>query len=1091
MTPEQMERLEALFDHACGLSPEQRPAFIAAADTALRDQLRALLAADKVDATPLDAPAFEGAGAALSPEPTLQPCFPEQIGHYRVLRLLGEGGMGVVYEAEQDNPRRRVALKLLRPGLASPQALRRFELEAQLLGRLRHPGVAHIYEAGTVEMRLNGFPTRQPFLAMEFVDGEPITQYADRLKLDVRQRLALVADVCDAVHHAHQRGIIHRDLKPGNILVVDEGVEGKDQPLSSPSAPRSLGPLAPQPKVLDFGVARVRDTDDASAAAYTAVGQIVGTLPYMSPEQLGGDPAELDVRSDVYALGVVLYEMLCGRLPHTSSSPLELASQIREREPPRLSALRPALRGDVEAIVSKTLEKDRARRYQSVAELGQDLRRYLANEPIEARRASGFYVLRKAVARHRFAAAILMALALVVSGSAVALGLLYRQAQRQKDAADARAEDLRRSSYFNTIALAQAALDDRNTLALARRLEDCPADLRNWEWRYLARRSDDSLRAWPAHNGGAGVVFSPDNARLLTWSFDRTLRLWDAATGQLLRTVATLPVMFESAAFSPDGTRVIIGNRASTVAYWEPYGDAPPIALPAHESWVLRVAFAPDGRTFASSGLDGAICIFDAATGQLVRKFSACPEGTQGLAYSPDSRWLASSGWDGVIKLWDAETAALLAAWRGHSNRAVMVAFTPDGERLLSVGWDHRVRLWELPDGRLAREWDSGIDRTNHLAVSPDGTRVAVAASAAIRVWNLATGLEESPRLGHQRSILGLAFSPDGLRLASCDEKGEVRLWDAMPRHEPLTLRGHTNYVRGVAVSPDGRRIASASRDKTVRIWDAASGRELFKLIGHEQWVKGVAFTPDGRRLLSGGYDGTLRLWDAATGRLLNTLKSHSAQVRAVAIAPPGRWAAAACGDGTVELWDIDAQPEPAAPRLLSGHKNLVTSVAFSLDGTRLVSGGEDALVLLWDVPTGRRLREFINPDVRPVAVALSPDGRWIASGGSDLLVHLWDAQTGELCRTLAGHRGIVQSVAFSPDGTRLVSGCFGHLLHVWDVPSGKLTLALQGHQGGIPALAFSPDGRYFVSGSNDTTIKIWAAALPPDHPRDLQPMMP
>ena len=303
--------------------------------------------------------------------------FPARVGHYKILGVLGEGGMGTVYEAEQDHPRRVVALKVIRGGSLSPQLLRRFEHESLVLGRLQHPGIAHVYEAGTIE-GAGGNPV--PFFAMELIRGVPLTTYAALKKLGTRERLDLIARICDAAYHAHQKGVIHRDLKPGNILVDESG----------------------QPKILDFGVARAIDSD-IQQTLHTEIGQLVGTAPYMSPEQVGGDPDELDTRSDVYALGVVAYELLTGRLPYKlgRKTTHETVRVIREEEPTRLSSLDRTLRGDVETIVAKALEKDKVRRYQSAEALAGDIRRYLKDEPIAARPASTWYQLAKFSKRNK------------------------------------------------------------------------------------------------------------------------------------------------------------------------------------------------------------------------------------------------------------------------------------------------------------------------------------------------------------------------------------------------------------------------------------------------------------------------------------------------------------------------------------------------------------------------------------------------------------------------------------------------------------------------------------------------------------------
>ncbi|MCW5775747.1 MAG: serine/threonine protein kinase [Phycisphaeraceae bacterium] len=385
---ERYQRIKEIFHRACDLEPAEQARFLAEAcgdDDALRAEVESLLA-DEADggtdvlrapiAAEVSAAAAGGwAGIAGAGVPT---AMPERIGTYRIVRLLGQGGMGAVYEAEQDRPHRRVALKLMRPGLVSQRALRRFEHEAEVLGRLQHTGIAQIYEAGLHD--------GLPFFAMEFVDGLPLTAYANARGLSTRDRLRLFARVCDAIHHAHTKGVVHRDLKPANILVTEVGE-----------------PPEPLPKVLDFGIARATDSDMTVTTRQTDVGQIMGTLPYMSPEQVAGDCHDIDTRSDVFALGVLLYELLAGRLPYDLERHViaEAARMIQHDEPTRLSSVDSQLRGDIETIVGKALEKERDRRYQSAHDLGSDIRRYLADEPIAARPPSTWYQLRKFARRNR------------------------------------------------------------------------------------------------------------------------------------------------------------------------------------------------------------------------------------------------------------------------------------------------------------------------------------------------------------------------------------------------------------------------------------------------------------------------------------------------------------------------------------------------------------------------------------------------------------------------------------------------------------------------------------------------------------------
>ncbi len=356
---------------------------------------------------------------------------PERIGNFRIIRLIGSGGMGAVYEAEQDNPRRRVALKVIRAGYASRDSLKRFELEAHILGRLQHPGIAQIYHAGLAD---TGHGT-QPYFAMELVEGTSLTRYARDHKLGTRQRLALIAQIAEAVQHAHAKGIVHRDLKPGNILVTADG----------------------RTKILDFGIARATDSDLQLTTVHTDIGKIVGTLPYMSPEQASGDPGDLDTRSDIYALGVVLYELLVGRLPHdvTRKTALEAIRLIREEEPTRLASLNRTFRGDVETIVNKAIEKDKTHRYQTANDFAADIRHYLADEPIAARPPSASYQFRKFARRNKAlvggVAAVMVALtagAVVAGWQAVRARRAEHVAQSERDRAQTQAAKAEQVAAF-------------------------------------------------------------------------------------------------------------------------------------------------------------------------------------------------------------------------------------------------------------------------------------------------------------------------------------------------------------------------------------------------------------------------------------------------------------------------------------------------------------------------------------------------------------------------------------------------------------------------------------------------------------------
>ncbi|OWY70021.1 hypothetical protein B7486_17080 [cyanobacterium TDX16] len=455
MTSERFKRVSELFLAARELNPADRAAFLSEAaseDSEIVDEVRQLLSEDErpldldgvIDTNirhdlnklknELESPPVDG----VQKKPTEDSLPLARIGRYTLIRKIGEGGMGIVYEAQQQHPSRTVAVKIIRPGIASPAVLKRFNYEAQVLGQLQHPGIACIYEADVADVQqldpsdASRFPARVQFFAMELIRGRPITEYATEHKLSTRDRLELLALICDAVHHAHLKGVIHRDLKPGNILVAQSAGESTDRSDHTGGAARKPSAL-PQPKVLDFGVARLTDADVQSVTLQTDIGQLVGTVPYMSPEQVLGDSRLLDIRSDVYALGVILYELLAGRLPldvRNHSIP-EATRMILEDEPLRLSSIDTRFRGDVETIVAKALEKDRERRYDSAGDMAADVRRYLTDQAITARPPTAAYRLRKFTKRNKglFAAGIAIFVLLVGGIIGTSIGLARARAE--------------------------------------------------------------------------------------------------------------------------------------------------------------------------------------------------------------------------------------------------------------------------------------------------------------------------------------------------------------------------------------------------------------------------------------------------------------------------------------------------------------------------------------------------------------------------------------------------------------------------------------------------------------------------------------
>ncbi len=1114
-------QIKEIYARALDISIEERENFLAeacagAAD--LRCEVESLLAAHAEAGTFLQAPTIEVAAQEIvaddftSTAPAKLPATLQLIGqklaNYKIISLLGKGGMGVVYEAEQQHPRRRVALKVIRGGrLVDEFQVKLFRREAQALARLKHPGIAAIYEAGCAD-------DGQHYFVMELVRGIPLLDYVKGRRLTgtqapskIRRRLELFLKICEAISYAHQRGVIHRDLKPANILVADES---KGQGLDGPSVSRV------EVKILDFGLARITDEDGAGVSSLSQAGQIRGTLPYMTPEQIRGDLDQIDVRADVFALGVILYELLAERLPYDlecvtlpqairiiceeDPRPLNRAwGESRDRE----SRKTERIDRDVETIALKALEKEPGRRYRSAAAMAEDVTRYLTNQPIQARSPSPIYQFRKLVARHKVPFASLGAVFTLLIGFAIMMAVQSARIARERDKVIQQELSNRRLLYAAHMNLAQQAWESADAgrveeLLDLHRPHSGGDDLRGFEWYYLWRHIHRFSFTLRYKNAIYSVAFSPDGKRLVTGSTDHTVTVWDSATGQELLTLRGHSSDVSSVAFSPDGKRLATASFDRAVKLWDAATGQELLTLNGHSSPVSSVAFSPDGKRLATGSHDRAVKLWDAATGQHLLTLNGHSDTVYSVAISPDGKRLATASGDGTAKLWDAATGRELLTLNVHLSAVHSVAFSPDGKRLATGSGDRSVKLWDAGTGQQLLTLNGHSSSVSSVAFSPDGKRLAAASfDPTVTVSDAATGQQLLTLNEHSSPVSSVAFSPDGKRLATGSLDHTIKLWDVATDQELISqspvilVSPNLSQVSSVAFSPDGKRLATASGDRTVKLsvgdrtvelpversfklWDAATGQELLTLRGHSSDVSSVAFSPDGRRLATGIYGRAVQLWDAATGQELLTLKGHSDSVQSVAFSPDGRRLATGSRDRSVKLWDAATGQEILT---LKGHLGYVNSAAFSPDGRRLATGSRDRSVKLWDAATGQETLTLKGHSDTVTSVAFSPDGKRLATGSGDRTVKLWDAATGQELLTLKGHSDTVMSVAFSPDGKRLVTGSGDRTVKLWDATTGQELLTLKWHLDPVWSVAFSPDGKRLATASGVRTIKLWDAA--------------
>ena len=1044
MDADRFNKIQTIFEAAIGRPVGDRSAFLDEAcgdDVTIRREVEDLLHCDQESDELLDQPVFdvksmvqkfeEDSGTSLRP-------MPETIGAYKVIDILGRGGVSVVYRAQQQSPRRMVAIKVLESSEPSPKLLRRFELESHVLGQLEHPGIGRIYEAGEEDGRA--------YFAMELINGSHITDHCRNNNLTVDDRLRIFMQVCDAIGFAHQQEVIHRDLKPANILVDASG----------------------RTKIVDFGIARLTSVSRDMTTVHTAIGQLLGTIPYMSPEQIAGRHDIIGPTSDIYSLGVILFELLVGRLPYDLSNKTlpEAARTIREEQPESLGSISRELRGPLDKIIARMLHKEPDERYQSAAEVLDDIELYLQHGDLTVPTDVVIHESRSrnepAPKSHRIALFGLLMLILLVIGLSLALGLYSRSERNYRTSV--------RQEWITRLAAAEALLQLGQVEQAQAALDGVPDEGRDWEWRHLQSRLDGSL----------DLLMS---------------------TSAPLRTIVA----------SRDGLQFAAGDDDGHIYLWQ-LGDAEPKVLRAHTGTVTALDFDEQGDLLASASQDTTIRVWDTSSGNIKGDIPGHATAVTSLSFQPGSQHIVSGGLDGVVHRWDVRTSALLDSM--PSLDAVgPVAFSPDGTRVARADGADGIGIWRL-DGNAQeplveqRPFDGQTGPIEEIVWNPSSTHVAmIDEDGAVRIMDAQNGQVISRWYARDGAVKNMLLQDNVVTLASHDRV--IHRFDAMTGKPLPGLIGHTYGVRSIA--PAGQDLlVSASSDGTVRRWDIGDLKQQQNRVAHR-----FSLRDDGSELLAlhgSPHTNVVDLWSLESVKAKNpALNGRNARDAVFAFDDQSLFVLS--GDGMrIEQWDASQTqpmrewnlPEPAhrlvvhpaggfiaaySPdmpllavldlstdqvKLLDQPRSPIETAVFIKEGPRLVTGHIDGTIHLWEVVSGQRVPFQGMHEGAVRFVRITPDQVALVSGGDDGMVRLWSLNNLTMDIEFGGNVGPLTSAAFHPSGDRLLTGGADTFIRIWDPVLGDHVLALTGHQSALTDMAFTQNGEELITADQSGRIRIW-----------------
>lgn len=1025
-----------------------------------------------------------------------------RVGPYELLEELGGGGQGIVYKARQPGTERTVAIK--RMHARGPESAVRFAREPRTAASLSHPNIVNVLTSEVID--------GQAILVMDFIDGQPVDRWLAARNADIQAVVSLFERLTRAVAYAHQRGVIHRDLKPSNVLVDAQG----------------------EPHVLDFGLARLLSPFVADSLFQTYTTTFVGTPAYASPEHFEAEAVAVDVRSDVYSIGVMLYQALAGRLPYSCGQRFtDLMKEIVEVDPPRPSTVAPRVPRELELIVMKALAKEADQRYQTMDAFADDLRRFQAGESVQAHPPSFNYQFRKLVRRHKV---IFLSGSLIVALT-IAFGIVSTILASREHAARKKAE---LSAYTGHIAASAAAIRERNSADAQQHLSLTPKSLRNWEWRYFSRLADQSIATYPTKGAGF-VVVDAKGRPLLTVRGGEFLDRH--AQGKLPKDAIALHFADQGAAISPNLNLAIVSPYMTTIttnfvlldvtsgrrlATWSKVNSELPvlssrgdIAFLSGSTLFLKPAETIGGTHDLSS--DDPIPSLELSSFRLdlhSAKIGQC-------VFTPDGARLATSAGDGTIKIVDVQSRTLIATIESGERNHWALAFNSDGTRIAAGSWDKRLTLWDIETRKPLWTSTGHEELIRDVCFSPDGTLIATASyDNSIGIWDAASGEARTRLWGHTAWPCRVRFLPDGQSLASLDVAGNVKVWPSRMK-EPIAA-GDFNRISMLVVPPLNAgpvwMAVSESPDATwnnsrISIVDLRSRQKRFEVCKttEHQLALGKALTvsPGGQWLAAGLPGGRIVVWHCCDiAQALEESESRpllpaftlgtdwqSSEASAEEIAhsksyekPPtcpmslsfsadSRLLAVGRSSGQCDIWNMNTMSQVSSWKSPTGAAEC--NCAFYPDGDRIVCFFRDNSIVVRRVGDGQILMQTrlesipqgqAENSTQHCRCSFSPDGRYFVAAVHSKDVFLIDGNDLSIERKFSGHSDSVMEVAFSPDGARLATAGLDNVIRLWDFASGQSVATLHGHKSSPFSLIFTPNGNTLISGGLDNTIRFWDA---------------